>query len=186
MLGGLKQAFRIVPRWLLVAVTLTIVVTASFLFDPRTQNDEFDQSKLRLHSKTREVLESPDSFVLYSLDPIKISPTPRASNSTDLFHDYSVLGKAEITLPEERTKLLRALYKGIVQGYELKYVASCFNPRHGIRATRQGVVVDFVICFECLSIAIYAEEETGVKTTSWGASTFNSALQRHSLPQAKH
>lgn len=36
-------------------------------------------------------------------------------------------------------------------------VAACFNPRHGLRAVHAGHTVDLVICFECLTLEVFAD-----------------------------
>jgi hypothetical protein len=45
-------------------------------------------------------------------------------------------------------------------------IAACFEPRHGIRAETEAGSVDFVICFQCLSMKIYHNGEASSALTA--------------------
>jgi hypothetical protein len=66
-------------------------------------------------------------------------------------------------------------------------VAACFNPRHGIRASREGKTIDLVICFECLQVYVYAEEgrQGSFLTTSSPQPVFDQVLREAGVPLAK-
>ena len=34
-------------------------------------------------------------------------------------------------------------------------VAGCFSPRHGLRVVAEGVTYDLLICYECMSVALF-------------------------------
>jgi hypothetical protein len=57
-----------------------------------------------------------------------------------------VLGKTESKDKAMRLKIFKTLSHGVAEAFN---GAFCFDPRHGIRATRNGKTVDLVICFEC-------------------------------------
>jgi hypothetical protein len=42
----------------------------------------------------------------------------------------------------------------VANQYENSRRLKCFDPRHGIRVTRGGVTVDFVICFQCFQAIV--------------------------------
>ena len=48
--------------------------------------------------------------------------------------------------------------------------AKCFNPRHGLRATKAGVMRDLVICFECHNVSIEGEDQMRAISDSAAAS----------------
>lgn len=151
----------------------------------RSTRSGYDAKQNQFSQETRKVLDRGEHFVLLSLDPTdsglrsESAPTPK-----EMFHDYGVLGRTEISSTEERTALLHALYKGIADSDG--NVASCFNPRHGIRATLGDETVDLVICFECLSIQTHHKQSGGyMLTTSSPQPTFNRVLKRAHLPIAK-
>jgi uncharacterized protein (TIGR03067 family) len=102
----------------------------------------------RLPEEAQKALEGAEELDLYSLDP-----TPGAK-AKDEFHGWKVLGKTTLS-KDDAQAAAAALVKGVADSDGT--VASCFNPRHGIRATgADGAVYDFVISFECLQVRVYA------------------------------
>jgi len=103
-----------------------------------------------------------DSARVYALHPyphaVEADPGPR-------FHDYLVLGEAELADVADGDYLLALLELGI-EGSDGR-VAGCFNPRHGLRVEKDGRTTDFVICFECFSMEVHEDgAATGGHETS--------------------
>ncbi|HTR40103.1 MAG TPA: hypothetical protein VMH87_00615 [Pseudomonadales bacterium] len=128
-----------------------------------------------LPSDLRHFLEGADEFTLYSLDP------GQESKETNTFFHLAILGQIKIEQGAERTNLVTSLSDGIAEGGQM---ADCFNPRHGIRALKNGVAVDFVICFECGEIKAISS-----KGSNWDfpvsrkpAAIFNSVLKNAHVP----
>jgi hypothetical protein len=67
--------------------------------------------------------------------------------------------------------------------------AKCFDPRHGIRAKRDGKTVDLVICIECGWIYVFRDEKAerqGVAiTTGKPQTSFDEVLKEAEVPLAK-
>jgi hypothetical protein len=63
----------------------------------------------------------------------------------------------------------------------------CFNPRHGIRVTQDGITADLLICFECFQIMVYVsgEKEQRVLVTDSPVPVFNQMLQESNVPLAR-
>lgn len=97
------------------------------------------------------------------------------------FHGYKVLGKTPLSDPLMRSLSKKFLYRAIDEGFA---PAACFNPRHGIRATYQNKIVDLVICFECGTMLVYAEDEKGTATVQAGIAEryYNRILQTAGIP----
>lgn len=97
----------------------------------------------------RDVLEKADTLELLSLNHF-----PDAG-AKKLFHGNEILGRTALT-KDQRGKVLAALAdatkKPGLGG------AGCFIPRHGLRATHDGVTVGLVICLECGKIDMYYGE----------------------------
>jgi hypothetical protein len=100
----------------------------------------------------RAMLEKADQLELLSLDPDETKEKPK-----DAFHGWRVLGQTTVKDAETRKKLVAALQKGVAENDGT--VARCFNPRHGIRVTRDGKTADFVICFECYQVKAFAGDK---------------------------
>lgn len=98
-----------------------------------------------------DALEGADRYELLSLDPERQSVQPTSSPS-GLFHGRRVLGSVVVTDSATRRRLNDALRGGAKSILSLP--AMCFDPRHGIRVTRNGRTTDFVICFECEQVQV--------------------------------
>lgn len=95
-----------------------------------------------------DALTTADQLELYSLKPDDIA------GNLDRF---TVLGKTTVSNSQQRVKLRDALQSGVRQSDGTMY--RCFNPRHGIRVTKNGVVTDFVICFECGRVQVWRGDQ---------------------------
>lgn len=117
------------------------------------------------------MLEQADHFELLSLNP-HYNQRPAQGD----FHGYRIRGTAVIADRETRKKLISAFQQGVAENQGM--IAACFNPRHGIRATRNGKQVDFVICFECAQVHSYGAVEAQFLISSSPKSLFDSVLLR--------
>ncbi len=120
------------------------------------------------------------SMQLLALNPqlAEESAAPRAGG--DVFHAYSVLGRARIVEPAEQDALLRAL--GDAERASDGTAAKCFFPRHGLSVQRGSASVDYVICFECLQMKeVRGAQERTVLISRATEPEFDAALKRHGL-----
>ena len=130
----------------------TLHVLVSLIFIGTVANAE-DAPK-RLLPEVAQALESASSITLLSLDPNIQDARP----FTKKFHHYRVLGQTDVTDLGSQERVATAIKNAVRDFNGLS--AACFNPRHGVRiVTPQGTTYDFVICFECNSVAIYEGEE---------------------------
>jgi hypothetical protein len=103
----------------------------------------------KLPDKVWAILNEADQLELLSLDP------DQEKEAKDKFHGWNVLGKTGIKDKKAREGVVSAVSKGVKESDGTR--ANCFEPRHGIRATKEKQTVDLVICFECLSVEIYLD-----------------------------
>lgn len=130
--------------------------------------------------------ESPvDSMTLYSLDPDFRSKGLAPRPTDELFQEHLVLGKLDIKSNADRQALLTAVSKGIAESDEKPM--KCFNPRHGIRITRGSKTVDYLICFECLKLDAYVNDDLAwqKRTTKSPAVELNKHLLGAGVPLAE-
>jgi hypothetical protein len=106
----------------------------------------------KIPDATREIFEKAEEFELISLNPDSFKLKPEEG-----FHGFEILGKTVVKNTERRKKLVSAFEKGVEESIGTS--ALCFNPRHGIRVTHNKKTVDFVICFECLQVAVFLGEK---------------------------
>ena len=102
---------------------------------------------------SRLKIAMPDKLTLYSIDGRYYPMLPKDYSGESLYN-CPVLGKVDIASLEARKELIAVLNDGIAKSDG--EMASCFNPRHAIRAIVNGRTIDYLICFECLQVMIDA------------------------------
>src|SRR5438270_721857 len=118
-----------------------------------------------------EALAKPESVELLSLDPKLLTEKPK-----DDFHGWKVLGRTTVKDDATRKKLAADLATAAESSEGL--AAACFNPRHGLRVTRNGKTVDFVICFECWQVKVYeGDKADGFLITDTPQPAFDKVLR---------
>lgn len=154
-------------------VALSVYVTVAGTNSPPAWTPPTDY----LPRDLRDFLESADEFTLYSLN----SGLDFEHKEKNKFRGHAILGQIKIEAGADRTNLVTALGNGIAEGGPM---ADCFNPRHGIRAIKNGETVDFLICFQCG--AIYAYSSDGTKwvfpVSRTPAALFNQTLHAAGIP----
>jgi hypothetical protein len=104
-------------------------------------------------------LKNPDSLILYAIDGAEDAEAKyaiAASAGEEVFHQYAVLGKVEITDPAERSAIVAALQQAVVWP-DAEAPAGSFQPRHALRARENGQTIDIAICFPCRQYHRYGE-----------------------------
>jgi hypothetical protein len=134
----------------------------------------------KMPGELRVALEKATQFELLSLNPEWPEQVP-----PDSFHGYKILGKTTVNDAVVRKKLVTAFKKAVSESG--KGAPGCFNPRHGIRVTYKGQMVDFVICFECIQVKAYIPDEPvkGFLVRGDPAVTFDDVLREAKLPLAE-
>ena len=142
----------------------------------------------------QQILNDADEFILFSLDP-----TPDFEHkSKNTFKRYPVIGQTKINASSTRRQLTKELDNAIRAGDGLTVsngvvflsgpFASCFNPRHGIRAAKSRETVELLICFECEQVQIDSskEAERVLKISKKPSRTFNAVLTSAGVPLPKN
>ena len=136
-----------------------------------------------------EVLQNGNQYELLSLDPTHergLTTNPATTQAAERFHDYKILGRTSIEDAASRKQLNEALRAGAKENTGM--VAMCFNPRHGIHVVRDGKSMDFVICFECMQVAVYENDKRieGFLVTGSPQPIFDDVLTKAGVPLPKH
>ena len=150
----------------------------AILYAAALVNGAYEENKIPDHLQT--ILENAEQFDLLSLDPKDSKEKPKNN-----FHGWRVLGKTTVRDAETRKKLLAAFKKGVAENKG--EVARCFNPRHGIRVTHDGKILDFVICFECYQVHAFAgdKQDKSFLVTDSPQATFDNVLKEANVPMAE-
>jgi hypothetical protein len=159
---------------LILALTALLGAGACAPPSPEHGTGEVDNSsryfKNKIPATAATILEESDGFELLSLNP---NHQQKAANGD--FPGYRVLGKVVVTDTETRKRLVSAFQRGVAENQGM--VAACFNPRHGIRVTRNGRRADFVICFECAQVQLYGDVQAAFLISSSPKALFDSVLR---------
>lgn len=99
-----------------------------------------------------EPLTEARSTEIFTLNPMRVEMDDQATDESESFHGYRILGRASIG-PATSRKLLSEVARSVASSDGR--VAACFNPRHGIRCEMADGPVDIVICFECYQLYVY-------------------------------
>lgn len=141
-----------------MAVLLAVLLSWAVACSPAGWNPQSsappgsaDNPARELPRSVRAVLEQADSFEILALAPSGVGGD--MTDATALFHSWRVLGRSEVSSPEDRKRLLALIEQGLTQGDGR--AAKCFNPRHAITAKRGAEIVDVVVCYECFQIEVH-------------------------------
>jgi hypothetical protein len=140
-------------------------------------HDAARKSKNEIPEIAATILEQADHFELLSLNP---QPNENVAESD--FHGYKVLGVAVIRDAETRKNLVSVFETAVAENEGI--MAACFNPRHGIRVTRNRQHADFVICFECAQVHVTGEVQGEFLITNSAEALFDTVLRTRGLPRA--
>ncbi len=92
-------------------------------------------------------LRQAEKMTIYSLDPFHYSPG-------EGLHGWKIVDSAHV--PDEKIgSIVDAVWEGIEEGEKIGLRMGCFNPRHAVRGERDGVYLDYIVCYECLWIRTY-------------------------------
>jgi hypothetical protein len=195
-------------KWVLITCTIGALWLIVFAILNRRQTPHEDSAYEHpvLSKATRAILDGSEKFVLVSIDPKppgldleveaalrKDAHLPAAvieapKDHRERFHDYPILGRTEIRDPKRKSELLGVLYRGLEK--DRGSVPACFEPRHGIIASKGTNWVELVICFECEQVAEYTDSGHGWSLISKRMSKearelFNGTLGEAGVPLAK-
>jgi hypothetical protein len=118
------------PKKILIgggAILIAAIVAGAALWLSITQDGRF------------RPLTTADRYEVFSIDSTGV-------NNIKKLEDCKILGSTVVTDAKMRDTLNAALIDGVKYAPE---PAQCFTPRHAIRVTKSGAVIDFLICFEC-------------------------------------
>lgn len=110
----------------------------------------------RLPRKVRSILNSADKVELFAISPRKGDAD--GAKPKDCIQGWKILGTATVSKKDEKQALVEAIDKAIAESGVLD-AGRCFRPRHALRASHDGKVVELVICFECTQIHVYLDGE---------------------------
>lgn len=118
-------------------------------------------------------------ITLYSIRPEPLMPP----HQDEGFQGYEVLGSVVLTdaaVVESARKVIR----DSVAAYDENHATCCFNPRHGLRIRTASKTFDFLLCYECAKLIIFADSKQLQPTLGVGGTPklLNDILTVHKVP----
>ena len=149
-----------------------------------TVDEQNGKSLKHVSQAIRSLSLSNPKVTIYSLNP-DFSLSNSTKKPKVAFHDFPVLGSAQIADEKTKTLMVEALAKS-VPDKEPGYDVNCFAPKHGLRVATIKSTNEFVICFSCQKASAYGfREASWFYLTAMGSNDFSSVLTRHKIPIAK-
>lgn len=146
---------RLVP----LALLLPLAVSCAPREEPGVPRDG------ELPAAVRADLAAAERFEILATDPVALAVYGTDPAEVEAMHGYEVLRSAEITDVAQQREILDLVERGIHESDGT--IAACFDPRHGIRAEREGRVSELLICYHCLAMIVYVDgERVGSATTT--------------------
>ncbi len=137
------------PRLLLAVCALALVSSACVSFR--------DSIEDRLPATTVRVLRFPDSLELVLLDPRSLELRPIAERDIAperRFHGYEVTAHAALDDARLRQKLMELVFEAVLRAREDP--SEVLAPRWGVRAVKEGKVVDMLCTHPGGRIEVYS------------------------------
>ncbi len=148
-----------------------------------------DPSEIYTKEVLQDALIKSEQFELFALS-LRGGGDEDKGKKPETFQGYTVLGKLTIKDADTRKKLADTFpkppKKGDIEREPLKYL--CFDPRHGIRLSIKGKLVDLLICFQCREFHVCDEKKTlAVRPISIrGYTVFNKILGDANIKFEQH
>src|SRR5689334_24990229 len=120
-------------------------------WDARFEKEEWAIARKKFIAELAGHLDSADRIDLFRLNPERLPEGDKGGRKE--FHGYEVLSERRVEAKGQRQEA--AAFLGKALHWNPARRASCFNPRHGLRAVSGKRTLDFVICFECLGVAVF-------------------------------
>lgn len=131
--------------------------------------------KTKLPERSVKILENAEV-----LEVISIDPNAPYEEHRDNVCGYRPLGKTRVSDIATRRRIADALYKSVNEGAGSAF---CFDPRHVVRASAAGTSVDFVICFECVTMEVHPGGQFPISVAA--ENVLNEILIGAGIPRAK-
>jgi hypothetical protein len=99
----------------------------------------------------------PQGVTLYAIDPVPHRNSDALLGERE-FHGFGILGQVPIDAAQGRA-VFKDLETSALQwkSNPRRGRLACFNPRHGIRVTKDSHNFDFLICYECGQVLVYRD-----------------------------
>jgi hypothetical protein len=142
------------------------------------------QSGGKLPAGLVAALEKGAPFELYSI----LGDFPghnRTTPESAMFHGWPILGKTVVRDAGQKARLAAELAGAMKAFGPNDPMAACFFPRHGIRVVHEKNTYDFLICFQCARVEVYAPGNTLYQVSGAPEKAFDQVLTAAKIPLSR-
>ncbi len=168
---------------IVIAAVLALVVLSVYRWrNPPLKTPTPQEVAKAFPDNSQAIFDGADKFVLYALEP---NESMKNMGHKTYFYGFGILGEATIFDKETMQKLRESFYDGLAN--DEGTATACFNPRHGLRAVKNGKVLDLVICFECGQAEVFINNKSvgGADVNRRPQSTFDRIYNNAGLELAR-
>lgn len=122
---------------------------------------------------------------LFAIKPSPLDSQAQLRAHPDkVFHAHPIRGQAPLE-NRDTGLLLRSLSRSLRRGASISKVSDGFEPHHGLRILRNGVLqADVLICFECDQVYYFSKGRPLHGHLSGGREVFEEVARAYGLPSA--
>jgi hypothetical protein len=181
--GGQRRGRRVV-RFLLIPLLIIIGAGSALAWWVR-------ETAIRnaLPGEARALLENCDTMDVYTLNghghdlgyPLAGLPY----NDAKHFRSYEIIGSLRVPDARTRAQVVGTLYDSFARsGSGMGFSLLCFDPHHGVRATRGTQRLELLICFNCghMLVAVNGRSKYGHCPCGSDPGPLNRLLAARSVP----
>lgn len=157
---------KIIFALMMLIFSINVFSQAAENFEPVNFQKGNDVNKL-LTAEDQEVFKNAEKIEILSINEhvAKIvdlrTEEGQRLNQKGVFHGYKIK-KTVVASAEDRRNITKNLFSTVGKSDPAK----CFEPRHGIRATYKGQVVELLICFQCKQVYAFNGKGFAYETIS--------------------
>jgi hypothetical protein len=158
---------------------MRLLIVVLLLFSYGCTSASFEENQLP--SEAVAALQSPDSIVLYSLEPWDVPTTNDAT-----LHHFKILGQTTLNA-ENGLVAVAALESAVPATVSRAGIHPlCFDPRVALRVRAHGQTYDFLLCYACGYLYVYRGDENIAMLYARGSpDVLNSLLTKANIPLSK-
>ncbi len=114
---------------------------------------ETTERQAKLAKDFTALVEGVDRLEIFILDPSSgwDDEKKRAQEASSRLMRWKIKERVSVTDVREIARLFSGIRRSIETGGP---IAACFEPRHGVRFTKAGQVVEMALCFECAGMEV--------------------------------
>ncbi len=115
------------------------------------EQEEWAINRKRLITMFVNEMQQSQSLVMFRLNPRPLRDEDKSKKQS--FHEYEILQAFSVERAEQRKQLIE--FFAATLHWNHYRMASCFNPRLGLRMVSRKRTLEFLVCYECSRVQVF-------------------------------